>query len=307
MQQTNIERRPRPTVAQRRWNLFRETIADYSFSVQESAFIMLHTQGSVSVFVSMINRLYGWKLQRYTGDGRPAMPMAPLPPVAGAAQQCPFFYYRDRVSHLLYLLFSNPACTLNDTQKAYRYDTVLIVQGEGAFGEQQRIFADLVDKAPREVEYGDNLGRLRETLRYRICTKLVIKADYFDFSRCEEPHAKQEEACMDYLDFICLKNTSAKENRKTGGYAKPGRKEDYQKERLQQQVVVAAPQIGLFDDAETVSERQACVTAGNRDIRSSLMDGLPSHVVDMVRYRQLLALQEMGKTILNTLWSTLCN
>lgn len=307
MPQTNIVNRPRPTLEQKRRILFREMLSEYSFSLQESAFVMVHTQGSVCVFVSMLNRLYGWKLQRYTGEAGPGGPLPELTEAEQVALQCPVFYYRDRVTHRLYLLISNPACAINDTQKARQYDTVLIVQGEGAFEEQQHIFADLSVKCSREVPYGDNRALLRETLRHLICSKLVHSADYFDFSRSEESRSKQDDPGLDYLDRICLTNTSSKGNRKTSCYAKPARKEDYQREKQMQQTVVPAPQIGLFDDAEKVSERQASASSANREIRSSLMDDVPAHVVDMVRYRQLLALQDMGKAILKSLWLKMCN
>ncbi len=295
------------TSAQRRWALFKETVSEYSFSLRESAFVMLRLQGSVGVLVSMLNRLYGWQLRRYMRENDPYGDLMVLHFGGNGMQLCPFFYYRDRVSHRLYLLVFNPSCNISDAQKDRYYDTFLIVQGADAFVEQQHIFSDLSDKMMRSVPDGDSHAARHETLRHLISNRLVHTCDYFDFSRCEALRARHDACFDDERDMVCYTKGAPKSAKKSCGYAKAGLKEDYQREKQVQQIEPRELQLGLFDDMCAVSERQAGAATPIAPIRSSLLDDMPAHVVDMSRHRQLYALQEMGEKILNTLWLEMCN
>ncbi len=307
MDLTNAQIKRSMALERGKWNLFKEMASDYSFSLQESAFIMLHIQGSVSVLVSMLNRLYGWKLQRYVRGDSDQCELLAKQFGGDGLQACPCFYYRDRITHQFYLLLSNASHNINGAQRACQYDTILIVQGEDAFKEQRRIFGDLTDKASRAVAEGDVMSALHEQLRHLICNKIVLKGDYFDFSRTDEAQTMQDESDWDELEIRCYNKETKKPVKQNAGYAKPGFKADYQKEKQAQVVEIAVPQLGLFDDVATVSVRQSSVVSGGQDIRSSLMDDIPANIVDMARYRQLLALQDMSKNILKTLCEDMCN
>jgi hypothetical protein len=283
-----------------RASCLKEIAMELSFSLEESAFVMLHTSAPSHVFVSMLNHLYGWHLHRYMRSDKNRRDYNVQDFGGSSTQLCPLYLYSSAISHSLYILISNPTCDIDASLKSNQYDKILILQGGDAFTKQEKIFHDLTDKSHYEVGNGDYLGCRREVLRYYMSTQLVNSGDYFDFSRCADTSTERNENIISAVDNTALNANKKIAKKSPALYANAGLKEDYQKEKQ------SVYQMSLFDNPNDVGSKVAGIHKQNELPKTSMLDDVPSGMVDMRHRQLLLKLQTTSKKILDALWVEIC-
>lgn len=166
--------------AERTMRCLHDSVAELSFTLDESAFIVLNTSASFPVLVSMLNRLYRWHLTmlrtvhfQYRDFG------------GNRDSYCPVFMHSNTLSHCAYILICDPAMGYDMGQALDGYNAMLIIAGVDAFRQQMGIFDDFTDSSERRCDDGDLRSRNREELRRLIKNELIVSCDYMSFQHCE--------------------------------------------------------------------------------------------------------------------------
>lgn len=284
---------------------FKESMTELSFTLEESAFVMLHTKAESSVFASMMNRLYGWHLCKLNRSDK-SHPDFTARDFDGVSNQlCPIYCYHNAMMHNLFVLLCNPSRDIGNTSSKCQYDKILIVQGNNAFAQQQQIYHDLTDLSHFDVDAANYKEVEHEELRYYVRKNLIVSGDYYDFSRCLGASRSMDDIIRSGIVCKLSKSTIKKVEQRKTTYANAGLKEDYQRETQQAEVTRAKGQLTLFGD-EASEEAPVC-TQEDLLPKSSVTDGLPRGSIDLLRYQLLMKWRHASEKILNMLWEEMCN
>lgn len=130
--------------------------------LDDVAQLLFRTSQPGYLFADTLNRLYGYALRRIDDM-----------PLDGA--QWPFYTYADGVSHLRYYLVEKPATEqLRDAWG--EHNKMLVIKGECASDEAERLYEDLTDPLP--ADEGDLLATEHAALRDDLLADFLLVDRY---------------------------------------------------------------------------------------------------------------------------------
>lgn len=273
--------------AERQMRRLHDSLSELSFTLDESAFVVLNTSASYPVLVSMLNRLFRWHLSMlrtvhfmYCDFG------------GSRDSRCPVFMYNSVRCRSTYLLICDPAMGFDMGSVLDGYNALLIVAGADAFSKQMKIYDDLTDASERTCQEGDIRARKREELRRLVKKDLIVSCDYMSFQHCKGA----DESVEKQITKISVTSISPKGKML---YTKAGNLDVYNKEKKNN---AYGHTLSLFDPApcNDVVPDNTMPSQPKTSILS--LDGLEGKRRQAAQ-RRLRELQETSSHILNVLYS----
>ena len=159
---------------------------DTPYDFEGWAFVHFHTTRAGYAFADGLNRLYDYSLARI--DDMPLNDAA-----------WPLFRYEDSVRHLLFFLLERPAAATAAPWDPS--DKLLVIKGENATPEAERVYHDFTDGAT--VEEGDLLAHEHAELMAALQADFTV-AGLLDFSitPASRRAIKERTAVMQHCDSI---------------------------------------------------------------------------------------------------------
>lgn len=265
----------------------RGSLSELSFTLNDSAFIVLNTSASYTVLVSMLNRLFLWHLSMLR-----MIPFTCRDFGSRRDGHYPVFMYNSVQCCCTYLLICDPAMGFGMGSVLDGYNAMLIVVGADAFSKQMKIYEDLTDISERICQEGDVRAREHEDLRRLVKKDLIVSCDYMSFQHCEGADRSMEE------QITKISVTSISQRSKTI-YTKAGNVDMYRKEKEKN---VYGRTLSLFGPVPGEGEIPEYMPQLQPKTSMLSLEGLEGKRREAALHR-LSELQDTSRSILNVLYS----